>query len=141
MANVVFNAIKKYLANGSVDLDTDTIKVMLLTNAASPNIDSWAFRSDVTNEVTGTGYTAGGQALTTKTVTQDNTNDRAAWDFDDPAWTTATITARYAVYYKSRGGASSADELILCQDFGADISSTAGTFTIQEPASGALLLT
>lgn len=130
MANMFFNATKKYSLNGAIDWDTDTIKVMLVTSTYSPNLDTHAFRSDVTNEVSGTGYTAGGSALATKTVTQDNTNDRAVFDSDDPAWTVATITARAAVLYKSRGGASSADEIAGYWDFGSDIVSTAGTFTI-----------
>jgi hypothetical protein len=140
MASLVYNAAKKNLINGTIDLDTDTIKAMLVTSAYVPNADTHAFRSDVTNEVAGTGYTAGGQALTTKTVTQDNTNDRAVFDADDVVWATATITARAAVLYKSRGGLASADELLAYLDFGADITSTAAAFTVQWNASGILLL-
>lgn len=136
MANVFYNATKKYTLDGSVDWDTDTIYVMLVTATYSPNLDSHAFRSDVTNQITGTGYTAGGQALANKVVNQDNTNDRAAFDSDDPQWTTATITARAAVLYKNRGGASSADELLGYWDFGSDIVSTAGTFTIAINSAG-----
>jgi hypothetical protein len=140
MASLIYNAAKKNLINGTIDLDTDTIKAMLVTSTYAPNIDTHAFRSDVTNEVVGTGYTAGGAALTTKTVTQDNTNDRAVFDADDVVWAAATITARAAVLYKSRGGLASADELIGYWDFGADITSTAAAFTVQWNASGILLL-
>ena len=98
MANAVYNSFKRDIANGSIDLDTDTINVMLVTSSYSPTIDTHTKRSDITNEVTGTGYTAGGQALASKTVTADNTNDRAAFDAADVTWTTATITARGAVY-------------------------------------------
>jgi hypothetical protein len=130
MANVFFNNTKKFTLNGSIDWDSDTIKVALVTSSYTPNLDSHDYFNDVTNEVTGTGYTAGGATLANKAVNQDNTNDRAAFDSDDPAWTTATITARACVLYKSRGGASSADELCGYWDFGSDITSTAGTFTI-----------
>jgi hypothetical protein len=136
MANAFYNYAKTYLMNGAVDLDTDTIHVALVTSAYTPNIDTHDFFNDVTNEVTGTGYTAGGQALASKTVTVDTTNDRGVFDSADPSWTTATITARAAVLYKKRGGASSADELIGYWDFGADIVSTAGTFTIAVNANG-----
>jgi hypothetical protein len=141
MASLIYNAAKKNLINGTIDLDTDTVKAMLVTSTYAPNIDTHAFRSDVTNEVVGTGYTAGGAALTTKTVTQDNTNDRAVFDADDVVWAAATITARAAVLYKSRGGLASADELIGYFDFGSDITSTAAAFTVQWNASGIMLLT
>lgn len=137
MANVIFNAFKMFIGNGSVDWDTDTINVSLHTNSFVPSADNDDHFDDVDNEVSGTGYTAGGQALAGKSVTQDNTNDRAVYDSNDPSWSTATITnARYAVLRKARGGAASADELIGAWDFGADISSTAATFSIAVNANG-----
>jgi hypothetical protein len=113
---------------------------MLVTSTYTPNIDTHTRRSDVTNEVTGTGYTAGGTALVSPTLTQNNTNDRADFDAADPSWSTSTITARGAVIYKARGGASTADELVCYLDFGADIVSTAGTFTIAFDPLGILSL-
>ncbi len=76
----------------------------------------------------GRGYTAGG-AATAVTVTKDTANDKVTVAFGAVAWPTATVTARAAVIYKRRGGASSADELVAHVDFGADITSTADTFT------------
>lgn len=140
MANVVYNAGKKYLLNGAVDCDTDTLKVMLVTSSYTPDQDAHAFRSDVTNEVSGTGYTTGGAALTNKSVTQDNTNNKAYLDADDLVWTTATITARGAVIYKARGGAATADELLCYIDFTTDKTSTAANFTIQWAATGIIEL-
>ncbi len=136
MANAFPNATKKYSLNGAIDWDTDTINAILVTSSYTMDIDTHAFRSDITNEVTGTGYTAGGQALASKTVTQDNTNDRAVFDSNDPSWTTATITARAVVHAKIRGGASSADEIGGYWDFGSNIVSTAGTFTIVVNSGG-----
>ena len=86
-------------------------------------------RSDVTNEVTGTGYTAGGTTVTA-TVTRDNATDRVDITFANPSWASSTITARGVVIYKSRGGAATADELVCYGDFGANVSSTNGTFTV-----------
>lgn len=140
MANALYNSFKRDIMNGSIDLDTDTIKIMLVTSSYSPNIDTHTKRSDITNEVSGTGYTAGGATLANKAVTADNTNDRGVFDADDVSWTTSTITARGAVLYKSRGGASSADELIMYLDFSTDYTSTAGTFLITWNASGILTL-
>lgn len=126
--------------NGSIDLDTDTIKVMLVTSSYAPNVDTHTKRSDVTNEVTGTGYSAGGSALANKTVTADTVDDEGVFDADDLSWSSSTITARAAVLYKSRGGASTADELICYVDFGSDISSTGGTFTITWNSEGIINL-
>jgi len=141
MANVIYNSFKRDIQNGSIDLDTDDIKVMLVTNAYVPDIDTHTKASDITNEVVGTGYTAGGVSLATKTVTADNTNDLGKFDADDVTWATSTITARGAVIYKSRGGASSADELVAYLDFVSDKVSTAGNFNLIFNANGILTLT
>jgi hypothetical protein len=126
--------------NGAIDLDTDTIKVMLVTATYAPNQDSHTKRSDVTNEISGTGYSAGGAALANKAVTADNTDNEGVFDADDLAWAAASFTARGAVLYKSRGGASSADELICYLDFGADKTVSSGTFTLQWSAEGIINL-
>lgn len=140
MADVLYNSFKRDIMNGAIDLDTDTIKVMLVTASYTPDQDAHTKRSDITNEVVGTGYTTGGSALAGKAVTADNTGNKGVFDADDIAWTSSTITARGAVLYKSRGGASSADELICYLDFTADKVSTTGTFTIAWNASGILNL-
>lgn len=140
MADLIYNSFKRDQMNGSIDLDTDTIKMMLVTSTYTPNQDTHTKRSDVTNEVVGTGYTAGGVALANKTVVVDNTGNTGVFDADDITIATATITARGAVLYKSRGGASTADELIAYLDFGSDISSTAGNFVVTFSASGILTL-
>lgn len=142
VANAIFNSFKRDIANGSIDLDTDTINIMLVTSSYTPDIDAHTKRSDVTDEVAnGNGYTTGGQALAGKAVAVDNTNDRATFDATDPVWSSATITARGAVIYKARGGASSADELICYIDFGSDVSSTNANFTVQFDSAGILALT
>ncbi len=129
MASLIFNSFFEDLARGAIDLDTDTFKVMLTTSAYAEDKDAHLKRSAVTNEVTGTGYTAGG-ATTSVTVTKDTANDRLDISIGAASWPTSTITARKAVIYKSRGGASSADELVAVIDFGSDVVSTAGTFTL-----------
>jgi hypothetical protein len=129
MASLVYNSFWEDLGKGTIDLDTDTIKVMLTTSSYTENKDTHDRRDDVTNEVTGDGYTAGG-ATCTVTVTKNTTTDQILYAFGTVDFDDSTITARKAVYYKSRGGASSADELIAINDFGSDISSTGGTFTV-----------
>lgn len=140
MADVIFNSFKRDIMNGSLDLDSDTIKVMLVTSAYTPDQDAHTKRSDVTNEASGSGYSAGGTGLANKSVTADNTDNEGVFDADDVTWGSSTITARGAVLYKSRGGAASADELICYIDFGADKVSSAGNFTIQWNAEGILNL-
>lgn len=139
MADVIYNSFKKLIMDGSIDLDTDTIKVALVTSSYTPDQDTHTYFSSVTNEVSGTGYTAGGATLANKTVTQDNTDNEGVFDANDVSWTTATITARAAVVYKSTGTASTS-ALICYIDFGADKVSTAGTFTIAWNAEGILNL-
>lgn len=129
MASLIFNSTIDDMAKGAIDFDTDSFKCMLVTSAYAPDKDTHLKRSSVTNEVTGTGYTAGGTAATV-TVTKDTTNDRVDIGLGAVSWPASTITARGAVYYKSRGGAASADELVAYIDFGADIASTAGTFSL-----------
>lgn len=129
MASLIFNKALEAWAKGLIDFDTDTFKVMLTTSTYTENKDTHDFRDDITNEVSGTGYTAGGNTATV-TVTLDTVNDRVDISLGGTTWTTSTITARKAVYYKSRGGASSADEVIAVNDFGSDVSTTAGTFTL-----------
>lgn len=129
MASLIFNSGLYDALTGAVDFDTDTFKCLLVTATYSPNKDTHTKRSDVTDEVVGAGYTAGGAAATV-TVTNDTANDRQDVSLGSASWAASTITARAAVYYKSRGGASSADELIAYIDFGSNITSTAGTFSL-----------
>lgn len=139
MADVIYNSFKAKIMDGSIDLDTDTIKVALVTSSYTPDQDAHDFFDDITNEVVGTGYTAGGASLANKAVTADNTDNEGVFDADDVAWTTSTITARGAVIYKSTGTAGTSP-LICYLDFGADKVSTAGTFTIAWNAEGILNL-
>lgn len=128
MSSMIFNRMIELWARGNIDFDTDTFKRSLHTSAYTPNKDTHDFFDDVTNEVTGTGYTAGG-ATTTVSLSLDLTNDRLDITFATTTWPSSTITARQSVVRKARGGAASADELIYCNDFGSDIVSSAGTFT------------
>ena len=128
MASFAFNNLLPDAFKGQI-LDSDTFYVMLTTAAFAADQDAHTKRSDVTNEVAGTGYTAGGQAIV-PTFTKDTTNNRLTIAFPAVTWPASTITARRAVYYKRRGGAASADELIAVDDFGADVTTGSGTFSL-----------
>lgn len=129
MASLNYNSLLLDMANGAVVLGSDSFKGMLVTSTYTPDKDAHSKRSSVTNEVSGTGYTAGGAAVTLG-VSQDNANDRLVITVSDPSWSSATITARAMVIYKSRGGAATADELVAYLDFGADVISSNGTFSV-----------
>lgn len=140
MASVVVNNAKALLLNGGLDLDTDTIKCALLTSSYSPNIDTNVYWSDISaNEVSGTGYSAGGAALSGKSVTVDNTGDKGVFDASDVTWGSSTITARFAALYKDTGVAGTSP-IVCVFDFSTDKSSSSGNFIIQWNASGILTL-
>lgn len=130
MASLIYNSAIRDVLVGNIDYDTDTFKVMLTTSAYTENKDTQTKRSDVTNEVTGTGYTAGGASTTVTVAAVDTANDDVEITIGAASWASSTITARKAVIYKSRGGAASADELVAVVDFGSDVVSSNGTFTL-----------
>lgn len=128
--------------NKEVDFDTDTIKVMLVSSSYTPNQDTHDYLDDVVaNEVTGTGYTAGGATLASKTVTYDSGTNVVILDAADTTWASSTITARYAVVYSDAGASNSLKVLIGYVDFGSDQSSTNGNFTITWDSTGIVRLT
>lgn len=128
MASLIYNSCPEDLAKGAIDFDTDTFKILLVTSSYTPDKDTHTRGDDITNEVTGSGYTAGG-ATTTVTVTLDTANDKVTVGFSAVNWPTSTITARGAVIYKSTGTAAN-DPLVAYMDFTNDVSSGGGTFSI-----------
>jgi len=120
---------KSEFLGGVHDLDTDTIKIALFTSSATLGASTTAYST--TNEVSGTGYTAGGVTLTSATISIDGTT--AIVDFADAVWSTATITARGALIYN----ASKSNRAIAVLDFGSDKTSNGGDFTVVMPAAAA----
>lgn len=123
------NSFKTELLGGTHDLDTDTIKIALFTSSATLGASTTAYST--TNEVSGTGYTAGGNTLAGAAISLSGST--AIVDFSDTTWSSATITARGALIYNS----SKADRAIAVLDFGSDKSSTNGDFTVVFPAADA----
>lgn len=134
MASLIYDSFFYDVATGAIDVDGDSFKAMVVLDAYTPNKGAHSKRSDVTNEASGTGYTAGG-ATVTLTPTKDTTNHRLDITFSDPSWASATLTGRGLVIYKSRGGLASADELVCAIANASDIISTNGTwsFDINSP--------
>lgn len=124
------------VANGVVDFDTDAIKVALATNSYVPNAATHDFFDDVTNEVTGGNYTAGGATLASKTVSLNAgvvTFDAA--DVTFAASGTGFTNARYAIVYRSTGVASTS-RLIVAYNLGGDVGNSVADFVLVWNASG-----
>ena len=111
----------------------NTFKIALFTSSATLSASTTAYAT--TNEVSGTGYTAGGNTLTNVDPTTSGTT--ALTDFADTTWSSASITARGALIYNSSTTAGSANRAVCALDFGADKTSTSGDFVIQFPAADA----
>jgi hypothetical protein len=123
-------SFKEDLFNKLQDLEADTIKIALYTSSATLGAATTAYSA--TNEVSGTGYTAGGETLTSATVATSGTT--AYVDFDNPEWTTATFTARGALIYNDT---TAGDNSVAVLDFGGDFTVSSGTFRVVFPAPGA----
>ena len=129
-------SFKQELLEGQHDFRTSghTFNIALFTSSAT--LDASTTDYSTTNEVTGTGYTAGGQALTNVNPTTSGTT--AFCDFADETFTTATITANGAMIYNTTtGGGSGTTDSVVILAFGGDKTSTAGDFTIQFPTADA----
>jgi hypothetical protein len=139
----VYNAFKEDLMEKVHDLLNDTIHITLHTSY-TPNIDTDQVRADVsaTEYSTASGYTAGGVVLGSKTVTQDDTNNRAAWDAADAAWTSlgplSPATPSHAIIWNNTP-TSPADPLICYIELGTT-ATNGGNYTIAFHANGILLL-
>ena len=126
-------SFKQALLDGEMDFSSDTsqtFKIALYTSNADLSASTTAYST--TNEISGTGYTAGGNTLTI--ASNSTTSGTTAFvDFSDTSWTSSSITARGALIYKSGG----TDPSIAVLDFGEDKSSVSGTFTVTFPTADA----
>ena len=123
-------SFKKELLSGTHDFSSDTFKMALYTADATLNADNTVYTT--TNEVSGTGYSAGGNTLTVST-TPSSSGTTAYVSFSNTSWASSTITARGALIYNS----SKANRAVAVLDFGADKSSSSSTFTVTFPTADA----
>lgn len=129
MESEIYNSLRRDIATDSIDLDTDTIKVMLVTSAYTPDQDAHTKRSDFTNEVTGAGYTAGGATLALNmAVTADNTDNGGASTPTPSPGPRRPSRPRGAP--QGEGGTATADEPICYVNFVTDEVSSNGPFVI-----------
>ena len=134
ISQAMCTSFKVGILGGSFNFNTGTtqvFKIALFTSAATLSAATTAYGTS--NEVVGTGYSAGGNTLAVSQI-PTSTGTTAFLDFSDTTWTTATITARGALIYLDNGTTNPA---VAVLDFGGDKTSTAGSFTIQFPAADA----
>ena len=124
------------LCNKEIDLDSDSLKLLLVNSSYTPNQDTHQYKSDVSNEVTGTGYTAGGATVSSVTVSYNSGTNTLSFDAADVTWATASITARYGILYDASPGSDATRPLIGYIDFGGDVTSTGADFTVVWDAAG-----
>ena len=131
--NFMCTSFKQEILQGIHDFTAstgDTFKLALYTNSATLDASTTAYSAS--NEVSGTGYTAGGGTLTNVTPTTSGTT--AFTDFADLTFSAASITARGALIYNDT---AAGDPAVVVLDFGADKTSTSGDFTIVFPTADA----
>jgi hypothetical protein len=132
MASANYRNLADHLARAAINFSSASFKCMLLTALPSESdLDTHIFRSSIATETSGTGYTAGGVAVTATVGAVDTTNNRVPITFTNlsPGWTSATLTAVCAVIYQNVGTAGT-DKLVQVVDFGGTVSSTAGNYSV-----------
>lgn len=134
ISQAMTTSFKVGLLNGQFNFGSGTtqvFKIALYTSSANLSAATTAYSA--TNEVTGTGYTAGGNTLTISAV-PTSSGTTAYLDFSDTTWVSSTITARGALIYLANG---TTNPSVAVLDFGSDKTSTSGDFTIQFPTADA----
>lgn len=132
IAQTMCTSFKVALLDGEMDFSSNTnqtFKIALFTSAAS--LDATTLAYAVTNEASGTGYTAGGETLTVAT-NSTSTDTTAYITFATASWANSSITARGALIYRSSGTGNNA---IAVLDFGADKTTLNNTFTVTFPVA------
>ncbi len=131
ITSALCNSYKQEILEG-VHASNDTYKIALYTSSASLSAATTAYSA--TNEASGTGYDAGGKVLSG--LSTGLSGSTAYLTFSDPVWLDATITARGCLIYNS----SKSNKAVAVFDFGSDIISVNGTFTVDLPAAGSSAL-
>jgi len=126
VASVVYDSFLSDVFAGNCNT-SHSYKALLTTSSYTEDRGAHSKRSSVTSfEVSGTGYTAGGVAVTL-TASLNTSTHKLTLTIGSATWSSSTITARKLVVYRARGGSSSADELVCCVDNGTDLVSSSST--------------
>jgi hypothetical protein len=125
------NSFKQEMLQAGQNLATDTLKMALYT--ALSDIGPLTTAYTTTNEITGTGYTAGGEAVTGATISTDTQTGTVYVDFADVSWPGANFTARGALIYN----VTRSNKSVAVLDFGSDKTFTSTNNTVTMPANTA----
>lgn len=131
----LFNDALTSIGKGEIDYLNDDIVVLLTTDA--PDIDADTFISDLSGEISSGGYTR--KTLSSKTITTDDTNDRAIFDAADVQWTSLTNSFRYIVVAQSTGN-DATSRVITTLDTGSTQTIDNGTYDVTWPSSGVFFI-
>lgn len=132
MSSKNFLNLADHLARGAINFGTDTFKLLLVSVLPDETEhDTWVNRSEVADEVSGAGYTAGGVVVTATIGALDTTNNRLPITFTDlaPGWAASTLSAVGGIVYKSTGNAAT-DKLVCSVDFTGTVTSSNGNFSV-----------
>lgn len=128
------------LGNGSIDFDTDNLRLALLGDGYTADLNAHDAFDDVNSyEISGAGYTATGQTVASCTVT--SSSNVITFTGANCTWTTATISARYGVLYCYKGSTASDNPLLALFDFGSTQTSSSGTFNVAWSTGGIFTIT
>ena len=127
-----YGAFLLALGKAQINLETVSFKIALTGTGYTPDVNAHDFFNDITGQVTGTGYTAGGKALTGITWTYDTANRQAVLGAATVTWTGVTITAHFAIVYIDTGTPTTSP-LVGYIDFGEDRAYTGTDFPISFP--------
>jgi hypothetical protein len=125
------NSFKQQMLQAEQNIVTDTLRMALYTAFADVGPTTAVYTT--VNEISGTGYTAGGELVTGATVSVDVQSGTVYVDFDDVSWSGASFTARGALIYN----ASQGNKSIAVLDFGSDKSFTSTSNTVTMPVNSA----
>ena len=123
------NSFKQEMLQAGQNLATDTLKMALYTAFADLGPTTTAYTT--TNEVVGTGYTAGGESVTGATISVDTQTNTVYVDFDNVSWAGASFTARGALIYN----VTQSNASVAVLDFGSDKTFTSANNTVTMPVN------
>lgn len=128
MGALIYLSMLDFWSKGAIDFDTDTFKGLLVTDGYTADQIAHDYRNDVTNQIVATGYTEGGAVVPVTSIKNEGAKKQVI-TFGLASWPGFVGSASGIVYYKSRGGVSSLDELCVYNPFGQPIVITdPGTF-------------
>lgn len=128
MSGFTYDSFLDDVMKGNVDIDTDNFKIML-TSAYTADKAAHTRKSNVSGEISGAGYTAGGQAIV-PTISKDTAAHTVTITWPAVSWANSTLSASVAVVYKDTGTAATSP-LVFVNNFGSTVSTTNGTLTVQ----------